>query len=138
MSDEAPYYCCFEGCKGYPYRASDRPHPCGPGTYYATVRDYVLDQRGLAHVTVDSDRDLLRRLVENIGTDRPPRARWAHVVQQLGHGSGVSIAICKALGLDPDEEVGTLTVETCTECGEEPDLCECDDLPNEETPPEGA
>jgi hypothetical protein len=73
-----------------------------------TVRSFVLAQPGLAHVDVASDLDLLRKLVETIGLDhdqlRAPR--WSHVGACLGHGSGVSQAICNALGLDPDKLVG--------------------------------
>lgn len=90
----------------------------------ATVRDFVLAQPGLAHVTIDTDRELLRTLIENIGDNRTEKPRWAHVKDALGHGSGVSQSICRALGLDPDEQVGALA---CAECGAPEVLCECDD-----------
>lgn len=80
-----------------------------------TVRDAVLSMPGLGHVEVASDRDMLRKLVEGIGSERPPAPRWAHVMARLGHGSGVSAGICRALDLDPDEIVG-VTAEECEGC----------------------
>jgi hypothetical protein len=82
------------------------------GDATTTVRDFVLANPRLSHVTVDSDLDLLRRLVRLIGHERLPAPRWSHVSQSLGHGSGVSSAICRALGFDPDEIVGDLVIET--------------------------
>lgn len=90
------------------------------------VRDYVHAQTGLAHADVASDRDLLRKLIENIGDGLGPFPRWSHVSALVGHGSGVSQAICRALDLDPDEVIGDFVCPVC------------DDLPNDETPPENA
>jgi hypothetical protein len=72
-----------------------------------TIRDHVLARPDLAHVRIGDDLDLLRTLVQNIGHGREPAPRWVHVRDCIGHGSTVSYAICRALGLDPDEEVGT-------------------------------
>ena len=78
----------------------------------ATVRASVLAHPNLAHVTVDTDVALLRRTVLAAGRRQiPPRAQWSVVSALLSHGSGVSWAICKALGLDPDEIVGTMPDE---------------------------
>jgi hypothetical protein len=71
------------------------------------VRDFVLAQNGLSHITLPSDTELLRRFCKNAGFDGPRHPRWSIVGSILGHGSGVSWAICKALGLDPDEYVGS-------------------------------
>lgn len=30
VTDAQKYYCCAATCPGYPYRASERPHPCPP------------------------------------------------------------------------------------------------------------
>jgi hypothetical protein len=72
-----------------------------------TIRDHVHARPDLAHVRIGDDLDLLRTLVRNIGHGREPAPRWVHVRDCIGHGSTVSHAICRALGLDPDEEVGT-------------------------------
>jgi hypothetical protein len=71
-----------------------------------TIRDHVHARCG-AHVRIADDLDLLRTLVQNIGRGREPAPRWVHVRDCIGHGSTVSHAICRALGVDPDEEVGT-------------------------------
>lgn len=71
-----------------------------------TVHAYVLAQPGLAHCTVLDDRALLTELVRTSGFGRVKAPRWSHVGACLGHGSGVSAAICEALGLDPNEQVG--------------------------------
>ena len=70
----------------------------------ATVRAAVLAAPGLAHVQIDTDIGLLRTLIQSIGRSDRPRGvpLWSHVGARLGHGSGVSWAICAALGLDPD------------------------------------
>jgi hypothetical protein len=71
------------------------------------VARYVTQQPGLDHVTVDPDRDLLRRalLALRPGRGEKGRPRWWFVHHALLHGSGVSQAICLALGIDPDEVV---------------------------------
>ena len=50
--------------------------------------------------------DLVRRAVHAAGRDRPAMLRWGHVQAIFGTGSGVSISICEACGLDPLERVG--------------------------------
>lgn len=72
-----------------------------------TVREYVLARRGLGHVTVADDRDLLRAALLALRPDcyDGPRPRWVLVRSALGHGSGVGTAICEALGIDPNEMV---------------------------------
>ena len=58
-------------------------------------------------LAVEVDRVLLARMVRDCGTNSTLRApRWSHVGDVLGHGSGVSAAICTALGVDPHELVG--------------------------------
>ena len=72
------------------------------------LRDYVR-----AHTTgVEVDAiEILRTIVTHLGrAGHGPR--WSILGSLCGHGSGVSFAICKALGLDPDEDVGA-----CTACG---------------------
>ena len=66
----------------------------------------AVDCELLRHVPVRSDRDLLTRAIKSAGHDGPRRVRWAAVSDLLGHGSGVSYALCLAAGLDPDEMVG--------------------------------
>lgn len=90
-----------------------------------TVSALVLAQPGLAHVTI-SDRELLRKLIENIGEERPVNPRWVHVKDATGHGSTVSAAICRVLELDPDERVG-ISFETCDECDKPEEWCDCDE-----------
>lgn len=53
-----------------------------------------------------SDIDLVERAV--MGTRCRPgiKARWCHIHDAFGLGSGFSAALCRAFGLDPDEEVG--------------------------------
>ena len=79
-----------------------------------SIADIVRDR--IPHAKVATDRDLLSRLIETIGADRRRAPRWSHVGAMLGHGSGVSTAICDAVGSDPDEMVG---VRRCEDCGEE-------------------
>jgi hypothetical protein len=71
------------------------------------VARYVTGQPGLDHVDVDPDRDLLRRALLALRPRRGegPSPRWSLVRNALHHGSGVSQAICLALGIDPDEVV---------------------------------
>lgn len=80
-----------------------------------TVHDYVVEQPGLAHVTVLDDHALLAELVRTVGFGRMKAPRWSHVGACLGHGSGVSFAICNALALDPNELVGD---DVCEHCGD--------------------
>lgn len=79
---------------------------------------------GVTHVRPRDDRQLLVDLLRaatapDIGRPRP---RWAHTMALLHHGAGVSQALCRAAGLDPDEEAGggppdlNLTA-VCRECG---------------------
>ena len=57
----------------------------------------------IPHADVADDRELLRRaLLALHGTERRGTPMWSTVHGALGHGSGVSTAICRALGLDPD------------------------------------
>jgi hypothetical protein len=77
-------------------------------------------QPGLGHVSVTDDRGLLRTLVERIGVGRSRAPRWSHLGAVLPHGSGVCAAICCALGLDPDEEVGETAEETLERLGVDP------------------
>jgi hypothetical protein len=58
----------------------------------------------IEHPTVQfSAEDGLRRVIRNAGVYSPlRRARWSHVAAVLGHGSGVSQALCRNCGVDPD------------------------------------
>ena len=78
-----------------------------------TIRDLVRAQPGLAHVDVAQDLALLQRLVESCGDHLPQAPLWSHVGGVLGHGSGVSQAICRVLALDPDRMVGCVYCDEC-------------------------
>jgi len=72
--------------------------------WLSTVAHAVRATPGLEHVVVGFDRDLLRRALLDL---RPRRGqgklpRRSVVGAALGHGAGVSAAICRALGIDPD------------------------------------
>lgn len=54
--------------------------------------------------------DLIRAFVSS--HDRYRRAaRWSHVSERSGHGSGFSAALCRAFDLDPDEMVGGIEAD---------------------------
>ena len=72
-----------------------------------SIAEIVRAHPALARVHIASDRELLRALVRSVGRDGERRPRWSHVGAVLGHGAGVSQAICRALDLDPHEVLGT-------------------------------
>jgi len=64
-----------------------------------------------------TDTELLKTAIEHFDSQR--RApRWWHVASLLGLGSTSSYAICRRMGLDPNEEIGG---EVCISEG-----CECE------------
>lgn len=70
-----------------------------------SVMDAVREQPGMGHVS-GADVDLVRRIIDNgLGWQRN-EPRWAWVARLTGHGSGVSEAICRVVGVDPDETGG--------------------------------
>jgi hypothetical protein len=71
------------------------------------VARHVRKWSGIPNAEVASDAALLRRalLALRPGVGERPRVRWALVSEALTHGSGVSHAVCVALGIDPDEQV---------------------------------
>lgn len=60
----------------------------------------------IPHITATA-ADAVRHVVlyPPVGNQRGPR--WSHVGAALGHGSGVSQALCRACGVDPDEILGS-------------------------------
>ena len=53
-----------------------------------------------------TERDLLLRAARGAGHGGPPRPRWAAVREVFALGSTSATALCQALGLNPDEQVG--------------------------------
>ena len=86
-----------------------------PPNELSTVAAKVV--QAIPHASVASDRELLRRALMALRPDpgQTDLPRWSLVGSALGHGSGVSAAICRALDLDPDELVSGAD----TSCGEE-------------------
>ncbi len=97
--------------------ASEREGDLGRG---ACVAGCVKAVPGLEHVRVDSDVQLLRRLVARVGHDARRAPRWVHVQEYLHYGSGVCQEICVVLGYDPHALVGLTTVEALTALGLNP------------------
>ncbi len=52
--------------------------------------------------------DLVERVLMNVGRRRRKLPRWAHVSDAFAMGSTYSRELCRAFGMDPDEEIGTL------------------------------
>ena len=54
-----------------------------------------------------TDDDLLRWVVQHIGSSSPKRApRWSHVANTFGLGSGYATMLCSRYGVDAEEEIG--------------------------------
>ncbi len=75
------------------------------------------------HVTQTSI-GLVRHLITRAFYGSRRRARWSHVGAMIGHGSGVSQALCRACSVDPDEMLGYDAADE-----EEGDEEEGDDVP---------
>lgn len=64
----------------------------------------------------DSPMDLLRRVAKNVRPQGTRTRRWSAVGSLFGLGSTSATALCTALGVDPEEEVGVPWPESCPVC----------------------